>query len=34
VPNTKMTYPGVKDEKKVANLWAYLKQFNADGSKK
>ena len=33
VPSTKMTYPGVKDEKKIANLWAYLKQFKADGSK-
>ena len=32
VPDTKMTYPGISDEKKVANLWAYLKQFNADGS--
>jgi cytochrome c len=34
VPDTKMTFPGIQDEKKIANLWAYLKQFNADGSKK
>jgi cytochrome c len=33
VPDTKMTYPGIQDEKKIANLWAYLKQFKADGSK-
>ena len=33
VPDTKMTYPGIPDEKKIANLWAYLKQFKADGSK-
>lgn len=32
VPGTKMTFPGVQDDKKIANLWAYLKQFNADGS--
>jgi len=33
VPDTKMTYPGIADDKKIANLWAYLKQFKADGSK-
>jgi len=35
VPGTKMTYPGITGDtadKKIANLWAYLKQFNADGS--
>ena len=32
VPDTRMTFPGITDEKKIANLWAYIKQFNADGS--
>jgi len=34
IPGTKMVFPGIKDEKKVAELWAYLKQFGADGTKK
>ena len=34
VPGTKMAFPGIKDPKEVANLWAYVKQFKADGSKK
>jgi cytochrome c len=34
IPGTKMFFPGVKDEKKVGDLWAYLTQFKADGSKK
>jgi cytochrome c len=34
VPGTKMFFPGVKDEKKVNDLWAYVSQFKADGSKK
>jgi cytochrome c len=34
VPGTKMVFPGIKNEKEIADLWAYLKQFNADGSKK
>lgn len=33
VPGTKMIFPGVKNEKEVDNLWAYIKQFKADGSK-
>jgi cytochrome c len=33
IPNTKMAFVGVKNEKDIANLWAYLKQFKADGSK-
>lgn len=33
VPGTKMIFPGIKNEKEVDNLWAYLKQFKADGSK-
>ena len=34
VPGTKMAFAGIKNEKEIADLWAYLKQFNADGSKK
>ena len=34
IPGTKMIFPGVKDEKAADNLWAYLKQFAADGNKK
>ena len=34
VPGTKMFFPGVKDEKKIGDLWAYVSQFKADGSKK
>ena len=34
VPGTKMFFPGVKDEKKATDLWAYVSQFKADGSKK
>lgn len=34
IPGTKMIYPGLKDEKKVNDLLAYLKQFGADGKKK
>jgi cytochrome c len=31
VPGTKMAFAGVKDDTKVANIIAYLKQFGADG---
>jgi cytochrome c len=34
MPGTKMIFPGIKNEKEAADLWAYLAQFNADGSKK
>jgi cytochrome c len=34
IPGTKMIFPGVKNEKEVDNLWAYLKQFGPDGKKK
>ena len=34
VPGTKMAFAGIKNDTEVANLWAYLKQFKADGSKK
>jgi cytochrome c len=34
IPGTKMFFPGVKDEKKANDLWAYVSQFKADGAKK
>jgi len=34
IPNTKMIFPGIKNEKEAGNLWAYLKQFGPDGNKK
>jgi cytochrome c len=33
VPGTKMAFAGIKNEKEIADLWGYLKQFKADGSK-
>jgi cytochrome c len=33
IPGTKMTYAGMKDEQKVNDLLAYLKQFGPDGKK-
>ena len=34
VPNNKMAFAGMKDPSEIANLWAYLSQFKADGSPK
>ena len=34
IQDTKMFFPGIKDEKEAGDLWAYLKQFKADGSTK
>jgi cytochrome c len=34
VPGTKMAFAGIKNDKEIADLWGYLKQFKADGSKK
>ena len=34
VPGTKMIFAGISNQKQVDNLWAYLKQFGRDGSKK
>jgi cytochrome c len=32
IPGTKMPFAGLKDTQQINNLWAYLKQFNADGT--
>lgn len=34
IPGTKMVFAGIKNESEAKNLWAYLAQFKADGSKK
>jgi cytochrome c len=34
IPGTKMIFPGIKNEKDIDNLWAFLQQFGPDGSKK
>ena len=34
IPGTKMIFLGIKKQKDIDNLWAYLRQFGPDGSKK
>src|SRR5262249_2367767 len=34
IQGTKMVFAGIKNEKKVNDLWAYLKQFGPDGKTK
>lgn len=34
MPGTRMAFVGVKNDKDVSDLWAYLKQFGTDGQKK
>jgi cytochrome c len=34
MPGTRMTFVGIKNDKDIADLWAYLKQFGPDGAKK
>jgi cytochrome c len=34
MPGTRMAFVGVKNDKDIADLWAYLKQFGPDGKKK
>ena len=32
IPGTKMIFPGVKNEQQVGDLWAYIRQFDANGN--
>jgi len=32
IPGTKMAFAGIKNEKEINDLWAYLKQFDANGN--
>ncbi len=32
IPGTKMIFAGIKNEQEVNDLWAYLKQFDAQGN--
>ena len=34
IPGTKMTFLGVKNDQEINDLWAYVKQFDADGNTK
>jgi cytochrome c len=34
IPNTKMVFAGIKNETEAKALWAYLKQYGADGQTK
>jgi cytochrome c len=34
IPDTKMQFAGLSNDKDIADLWAYLAQFKADGTKK
>ena len=34
MPGTKMAFAGIKNETEIINLWAFLKQFAANGTKK
>lgn len=34
LPGTKMTFAGLKNERELGDLWAYVSQFSADGSTK
>jgi cytochrome c len=31
IPDTKMIFAGIKNDKEVDDLWTYLKQFDAEG---
>jgi cytochrome c len=33
IPGTKMIFPGIKDEQKIKDLIAFLKQYGPDGKK-
>jgi cytochrome c len=31
IPGTKMTFAGIKNDQEINDVWAYIKQFAADG---
>src|SRR5262245_59631411 len=33
IPGTKMTFPGIQNEKEAEDLWSFLEQFGPDGKK-
>jgi cytochrome c len=34
IPGTKMIFPGIKNEKEINDLWAYVSQYDAEGKVK
>src|SRR5438067_7130698 len=34
IPDTKMIFPGIKNEKEANDVWAYISQFDKDGKTK
>jgi cytochrome c len=32
IPGTKMIFAGIKNDQEIADLWAYIKQFDAEGN--
>lgn len=34
MPGTRMAFAGLRNEKDIADLWAFLKQFNAGGDRR
>jgi len=34
MPGTRMAFVGIRNDKEITDLWAYLKQFGPDGAKK
>jgi cytochrome c len=34
MPGTRMAFAGLRNEKDIANLWAFLKQFDEQGNKR
>src|SRR5499427_9359362 len=34
MPGTRMAFVGIKNDKDIGDIWAYLKQFGPDGTKK
>jgi cytochrome c len=32
IPGTKMAFAGIKNDQEINDIWAYLKQFDANGN--